>query len=64
MNERIKQLAVECYNPYTNFDHEKFAKLIIQECCKEIMYSSVGHEDAVFAYEYITHLKNTFEVTR
>jgi UDP-N-acetylglucosamine 2-epimerase len=29
MNERIKQLALECYNPYGNFDHEKFARLII-----------------------------------
>ena len=31
MNERIKELAVECYNPYTNFDHEKFAELIIKD---------------------------------
>ena len=32
MNERIKQLALECYNPYSNFDHEKFAELIVKEC--------------------------------
>jgi hypothetical protein len=32
MNERIKELALECYSPYTNFDHEKFAVLIIREC--------------------------------
>ena len=32
MNERIKQLALECYSPYTNFDHEKFAELIVAEC--------------------------------
>jgi len=31
MNERIKELAIECYNPYTNFDHEKFAELIIKD---------------------------------
>ena len=31
MNERIKELALECYNPYSNFDHEKFAQLIVQE---------------------------------
>lgn len=31
MTERIKELAVECYNPYSNFDHEKFAELIIQD---------------------------------
>ena len=29
MNERIKELALECYNPYSNFDHEKFARLVI-----------------------------------
>jgi hypothetical protein len=32
MNEQIKQLALECYNPYSNFDHEKFAELIVKEC--------------------------------
>ena len=31
MNERIKEIALECYNPYSNFDTEKFAKLIVQE---------------------------------
>jgi hypothetical protein len=31
MNERIKELAIECYNPYSNFDHEKFAELIVQD---------------------------------
>jgi hypothetical protein len=38
MNQRIKELAIECYNPYSNFDHEKFAQLIVRECsiiCKE-----------------------------
>ena len=32
MNKRIKELAIECYNPYGNFDHEKFAELIVKEC--------------------------------
>ena len=32
MNERIKELAIECYNPYGNFDYEKFAELIILDC--------------------------------
>jgi hypothetical protein len=32
MNERIKEIALECYSPYTNFDHAKFAELIVQEC--------------------------------
>jgi len=34
MNENIKQLAIECYNPYGNFDTEKFAELIVFECIK------------------------------
>jgi hypothetical protein len=34
MNERVKQLALECYNPYSNFDHEKFAELIVRACAK------------------------------
>ncbi len=32
MNEQIKSIALECYNPYGNFDIEKFALLIVQEC--------------------------------
>jgi len=31
MNEKFKELAIECYNPYSNFDHEKFAELIVQD---------------------------------
>ena len=31
MTERIKELAIECYNPYSNFDREKFAELIIKD---------------------------------
>lgn len=34
MNQRIKELAIECYNPYANFDHEKFAELMVKECMK------------------------------
>jgi len=32
MNERIKSIALECYNPYGNFDLEKFAELIMKDC--------------------------------
>jgi hypothetical protein len=71
MNERIKELAEQAgasyYNTYTGpllspKDIEKFAELIVAECCKQIMYSSVGQEDPVFAYEYINHLRSTFGV--
>ena len=42
MNERIKQLAIQCYETgpigkdgwpeYSKFNEEKFAELIVQEC--------------------------------
>ena len=32
MNERIKELIVECYNPYGEFRYEKFAELIVRDC--------------------------------
>ena len=31
MNERIRELLVECYNPYGEFHYEKFAELIVKE---------------------------------
>ena len=37
MNQRIKELALECYSPYSNFDHERFAELIVKECANEIL---------------------------
>lgn len=48
MNERIKQLALECgawhqvYEPQLfihdkNFDVTKFAELIVQECCLKLL---------------------------
>jgi hypothetical protein len=44
MNEHIKQLALECYNPYSNFDHEKFAKLIVEECCNVLQTETIRHD--------------------
>jgi len=32
MNKRIKEIALECHNPYGNFDLEKFAELLIRKC--------------------------------
>lgn len=36
MNERIKELAEQCYHRYSehNIDLEKFAELIIRECAE------------------------------
>lgn len=33
MNERIEQLAIECYQA-PEFDYKKFAELIVKECMK------------------------------
>ena len=35
MNERIEQLAHECYQA-PEFDYKKFAELIVRECCNKI----------------------------
>jgi len=43
MNENIKKIALECYSPYSNFDHEKFAELIVTECatiCNKIYFDN------------------------
>ena len=42
MNEQIKQLLVECYNPYGEFHYEKFAELIIQKSI-EVMVENDYH---------------------
>jgi hypothetical protein len=40
MNEHIRLLAIECYNPYGNFDTEKFANLIVNQCLAMIELSA------------------------
>ena len=50
MNQRIKELAVECYNPYTNFDHARFAELIIADVI-EIIKDQRNYN----AHIYTTH---------
>ena len=53
MNERIRQLAEQAgfddrgsnHTAYMNFDHEKFAELIVKECieyCGENLSKTVG----------------------
>lgn len=36
MNQKIKDLALQCYNPYSNFDHELFAKLIVEDIIESL----------------------------
>ncbi len=45
MNEKIKSLALECYNPYSNFDIEKFAELIVRECVQIALDERVEEEE-------------------
>lgn len=51
MNERIKQLAIECHNPYGNFDLNKFAELIVEECCNRLSEETILHD----GYGYNQH---------
>jgi hypothetical protein len=71
MNERIRELAREAGLPTYNPDGiptklEKFAELIIQECCDLIMknqYSMVpGFMERLSAYSEVCMLKEHFGV--
>ena len=46
MNEKIKELALKAHNPYSEFDHDLFAKLIIEEVMK-IMADSTNYNRCV-----------------
>jgi hypothetical protein len=72
MNERIKQLAeqattiVDTVNSqgysssYANFDKEKFAELIVQECIEQVITGPNG--PAHYAVEAALRLKKHFGV--
>lgn len=42
INPRIQELAIECYNPYSNFDHERFAELIVKEAIAVVQRRFMG----------------------
>ena len=66
MNERIRELYKQAsFDPSVDSEEsmvEKFAELIVRECCKEITYASVSNEDPVFAYAYTDQLRKIFSV--
>jgi len=62
MNERIKELALECYSPYTNFDHEKFAELIVRECAEFVDYRLTNPDGASMAWCDGSDIKKHFGV--
>jgi len=45
MNEQIKTLAIECYNPYGEFEYEKFAKLVVEQCLEFIEKDAANAPD-------------------
>jgi hypothetical protein len=68
MNKRVKELAIECYNPYGNFDHEKFAQLIVAECIGTVEGMSPGYRDYrdqiedAFRRDCVAEIKHKFGV--
>lgn len=66
MNERIKSIALECYNPYSNFDIEKFAELIVAECILTIQMGITrdGHDTEKYlrSMKHIKQIKEHFGV--
>jgi hypothetical protein len=64
MNEKIKSIALECYNPYGNFDLEKFAELIVGECA-QVSEDDITDGDACCtntAYRISRQIKKHFGV--
>jgi hypothetical protein len=69
MNERIKQLAKQCWDErpegQLHFDNEKFAELIVRECAMLVEGFEITQEvalDEYVDYEASTVLKEHFGV--
>jgi len=70
MNERIKKLAEQAgfidrgtnHTAYMNFDHEKFAELIVKECLGIIEIEASSYAEPVWAYELVNDIKERFGV--
>jgi hypothetical protein len=60
MNDRIKELAEQCYHRYSehNIDLEKFAELIVKECAdlidNKVMITAAQTYDEVFVAKFDT----------
>lgn len=57
MNERLKEIALECTPPYSNFDHTKFADMIVQECIDTMNKASFNGVRTTFDAELAGHVK-------
>lgn len=62
MNDKIKDIAINCYNPYSEFDYQKFAELIVRECILTIQMGITrdGHNTEQYLRS-IKHLKDVKE---
>ena len=65
MNERIQELAeqatgAEEYDGFRYFDKEKFAELIVRECCQ--FEKSYGGDAGLIARDYSRKIKEHFGV--
>ena len=53
MNDKIKDIVINCYNPYSEFDYQKLGELIIKETL-QVARAGIefgdGMEDAVYKY--------------
>ena len=64
MNKRIKEIALECHNPYGNFDLEKFAESLIRKCA-QVSEDDITDGDACCtntAYRISRQIKKHFGV--
>jgi hypothetical protein len=69
MNERIQELAEQCYYRYSdNIDLEKFAELIVKECIGVVENLSPGYKDYrdqiedAFRRDCVEEIKHKFGV--
>jgi hypothetical protein len=72
MNERIKQLAEQCTDyvygeggSYEMFDKEKFAELIVEECCNRLGKETIRHDGYGYnQHELYRRLREHFGVAK
>ncbi len=57
MNERLKEIALECTPPYSTFDHKKFADMIVQECIDTMNKASFNGVRTTFDSDLADHVK-------
>ena len=57
MNERLKEIALECTPPYGNFDHKKFADMVVQECIDTMDKSVLNGVRTSYDADLAGHIK-------